>query len=186
MNLCQKENLKNVKIDSRAVSNKHENNLKFYRSNLSSGISGLSVFDETHKSKQLVETTTLKKICTENQINNVNFLKIDTEGWDLFVLKGFPFENIRPDFILAEFEDKKTISLGYNFEDLANYLVDQDYRVAVSEWYPVKQYGGKHKFRSISEYPVKLHDPNATGNLIATSTRDSLDKIISLVRKYVK
>ena len=184
--LCSRENLINVKIDSRAVSNENKQNLIFFRSDLSSGISGLSVFDSTHKSAQEVESVTLNKFCNDNEIKKVNFLKIDTEGWDLFVLKGFPFERIKPNIIMAEFEDKKTVPLGYTFDEMAQYLVDQGYSVAVSEWYPVIQYGGMHKFRQISEYPVNLCDSMATGNLIAVENKGNLDKIINLVRQYVK
>ena len=184
--LCSREDLINVKIDSRAVSNEKNKKLKFFRSDLSSGISGLSAFHSSHKSVQEVETITLDEFCKNNKIHNVNFLKIDTEGWDLFVLKGFPFERIKPDVIMAEFEDKKTIPLGYNFDEMAQYLVDQGYYVAVSEWYPVIQYGGMHKFRQISEYPVNLCDSMATGNLIAVINKEKLDKIINLIRRYVK
>ena len=184
--LCFRENLINVKIDSRAVSNENKKNLNFFRSDMSSGISGLTVFDSTHESVQEVETITLDQFCNKNKIKKVNFLKIDTEGWDLFVLKGFPFERMRPDVIMAEFEDKKTVPLGYTFDEMAQYLVGKGYHVAVSEWYPVIQYGGMHKFRQISEYPVKLCDPMATGNLIAAVNKVKLDEVINLIARYVK
>ena len=120
-----------------------------------------------------------------NNLKNVDFLKIDTEGYDLMVLKGFPFDTIKPKVILTEFENSKTIPLGYNFNDLANYLVDNHYFVAVSEWYPVVRYGGNHKFRGITFYPCDLIDENATGNLIASQNKKLLDEIVSLVKKYM-
>jgi len=183
--LCKKVSLKNVTIDSRAVSDKPNTNISFYRSNLSSGISGLSEFDGSHKESQKVDTITLSVYCSNENINKVDFLKIDTEGYDLNVLKGFPFKSIRPKVILTEFENSKTIPLGYDFNDLVKYLVNKGYSVAVSEWYPVVQYGGNHKFRNISHYPCELIDENATGNLIACQDKKILNDIVENIKKHL-
>lgn len=175
-----------VMIAKVAVSNEVDKNKSFYRSDKSSGISGLSVFDDSHIDAQKVNTTTLEIFCKKNDIDTVNFLKIDAEGWDYFVLKGFPFEKITPQIVLAEFEDHKTNPLGYSWTDMANYLLDKGYFVAVSEWYPVVQYGSNHKFRSIKDYPCELIDKNATGNLIACKNKNDIQEIIQNINKYLK
>jgi hypothetical protein len=78
----------------------------------------------------------------------VDFLKIDTEGFDLMVLKGYPWtQSPRPRVILCEFEDAKTVPLGYDFHQLAAFLVGEGYQLIISEWYPVKAYGGLHRWR---------------------------------------
>src|SRR3546814_7615717 len=47
-----------VRLDKRAVSDRVSAGLAFYRSDQSSGISGLSAFHPSHVSKQTVDTTT--------------------------------------------------------------------------------------------------------------------------------
>ena len=69
----------NVAIDSRAVSNYAEKGLPFFRSEVSSGISGLSSFDASHRHDGTVDTTTLKIFCKEKIVEKIDFLKVDTE-----------------------------------------------------------------------------------------------------------
>ena len=45
---------------------------------------------------------------TSSDLDRVDVLKIDTEGYERFVLEGFPWERIDPSVIVAEFEDAKT------------------------------------------------------------------------------
>ncbi len=157
----------NVSIDPRALSDKEQENIDFFTSRQSSGISGLSAFHVSHENTQKVNTTTLKKVINSFDITTVDFLKVDTEGFDLFVLKGMPWDNIVPEVILCEFEDAKTIPLGYGFHVLARFLVDKGYVVMVSEWYPVVEYGGNHRWKRFIEYPCELDDDKGWGNFIA-------------------
>ena len=74
--------------------------------------SGLSTssFDNAEKikkagfnyTKTTVQAKTLTAICTEHQISEVHFLKIDVEGGERNVLKGTNFSLIRPWIILIE------------------------------------------------------------------------------------
>jgi hypothetical protein len=112
----------------------------------------------------------------EFNIKTVNFLKIDTEGHDLFVLKSYPWDTYKPDIIECEFEDKKTVDkLGYNWKDLAEYLHELGYNIIVSEWYPIERYGITHKWRKFHKYPCKLYDPNAWGNFICIREQELYD-----------
>lgn len=47
-----------------------------------------SVHDPAFVKTELVKVLTLKEFCESNQIKEIDFLKIDTEGYDLEVLKG--------------------------------------------------------------------------------------------------
>jgi len=50
-----------------------------------------------------VETVTVAQLIEENKtIESVDFLSVDTEGSELEVLLGFPFDNITPNFICVE------------------------------------------------------------------------------------
>ena len=93
-----------VIIDPRAVSDQEKTTVPFYSSDESVGISGLSAFRESRKVIAHVDMTTLTSIVKEHSIRAVNFLKIDVEGFDLSVLKGFPWDVMKPEVIECEFE----------------------------------------------------------------------------------
>ncbi len=176
-----------TKLYDFAVSNQSGLELEFFTSDESSGISGLVAFHDTHTSKFKVKTITLTEIVEEEQVSNVDFLKIDTEGNDLLVLKGFPFDKMKPQVILCEFEDKKTQHLDYTYNDMGDYLMSKGYKVFISEWYPIERYGVKHKWHSIKPYDSnsKLNDPSGWGNFIGVAPE--MSKKFNLAwKKYMK
>lgn len=184
LDLCSK--YPNVSVDMRAVSDKNQENLSFFTSEVSTGISSLSSFHESHKESTSVNTVTLDVFCKDKNIKDVAFLKIDTEGHDLFVLKGVNWEINQPDVILCEFEDRKTTPLGYDFHDLATYLQGQGYALIVSEWYPMVEYGMKHKWRQFTSYPCQLEDQKAWGNIIAVKDDTLQSDVAAIAEKYAK
>ena len=151
---------------------------------MSSGISGLSAFHESHEHGQTVSVITLAEFLKEQNLEQleIDFLKVDAEGFDLKVLKGVPWETIEPRIILCEFEDFKTKPLGYNFHNLANFLVEKGYSLIVSEWYPIERYGMQHRWRRFTRYPCKLLDENAWGNIIATRDASLLSGLVSICK----
>lgn len=161
--------LLNVVIDARAVSDRIQQGVALYRSEQSTGISGLSQFHSSHQFGETVDVTTLESFFNEKGIahQDVDVLKIDTEGFDLFVLKGFPWGTGAPRLILCEFEDSKTVPLGYTFHDLAAFLRGHGYKLIVSEWYPIQKYGQSHDWRRFATYPCELQDPMGWGNIFA-------------------
>jgi FkbM family methyltransferase len=175
----------NVTIDTRAVSNEIKTDQPFYRSEVSSGISGLSSFHPSHQEAEKVSTVTLEQYCLDEHIDAIDFLKVDTEGYDLLVLKSIPWDRFKPRFIICEFEDRKTVPLGYSFHDMAKYLMDHGYRVLVSEWFPVVEYGGDHRWRTFAEYPTDLlGGEQACGNLIAAIDQREFKKLNKVCRRY--
>lgn len=157
----------NVLIDSRAVSDQESENVDFYVSDVSTGISGMLAFHESHEQKGTVDVTTIKSIVEENNIRKINFLKIDVEGYDFSVLRGVPWDEIQPDVIECEFEDAKTKLLGHSWRDICKYLMGKGYTVYVSEWHPIVQYGVSHDWHALKKYPCDLTDEEAWGNLLA-------------------
>jgi FkbM family methyltransferase len=156
----------NVKYVEKACSNISGQKLPFFTSNKSTGISSLHTFDSTHNLACYVETITLTDYIAENKIKQVTVLKIDTEGHDYFVLQGLPWEKQKPSVIMCEFENKKSIPLGYGYKELGDYLMSKGYKVFVSEWFPLKDYGEKHKWKKMKQYPAELDDSNSFGNFI--------------------
>ncbi|TVS04603.1 MAG: FkbM family methyltransferase [Cyanobium sp. PLM2.Bin73] len=175
-----------VSLDTRCVSNESQKGVSFFTSEQSTGISGLSAFHETHHETQTVDITTLTEFFQDKIMPAVDFLKIDTEGHDLFVLQGYPWERGKPVVIECEFEDTKTVPLGYTFHDLAKFLDDKGYTVYVSEWHPIIRYGIRHDWHALMRYPCELADPKGWGNLLAF--RDPIDdqSLVAAVKKVLK
>jgi len=172
-------------IDTRAISLKDGEVVKFYTSNISSGISGLSKFHSSHHSDYSVETVRLETYCNERDIQDVGFMKIDTEGFDLFVLQSLDWEKIRPEIIVCEFEDNKTKNLGYNFNDLINFFKNKNYFVLISEWHPIVEYGQPHKWKKFHGHQHNITDPNAWGNIIAFKDNDLFNDFCKFKSNYL-
>ncbi|MEP0069093.1 FkbM family methyltransferase [Pyruvatibacter sp.] len=172
---------KNLHIDIRAVADQAQEALPFYGSDVSTGISGLSAFHESHEKRQVVEVTTLATALPPYDVSSVDFLKIDTEGHDLFVLKGLDWATQAPDAVVCEFEDRKTLPLGYSVRDLTTFLEDKGYRVLVSEWWPIEEYGSIHKWRRFVS-PSQDTEGDAWGNLIAYRPSDRFARLDAIPR----
>ena len=160
---------KNFKLDSRAVSDVSGEELTFFTSPLSEGIASIHAFHPSHEESHKVSTVTVNDYIKDNNIESINFLKIDTEGNDLNVLRGIDFTINKPDMILCEFDEFKAKTTGSDFNTLVNLLASSGYKVLVCEWYPIIIYGQRHKFNCMYLHPSKLRKENAWGNLIAVS-----------------
>jgi len=161
--------LSNVHIDPRALSDHTEQGAAFFQSSQSSGVSSLKSFLPSHQASASVDVTTLENILDEIAMpaQAVDFLKVDTEGYDLMVLQGWPWAVGQPRLILCEFDDFKTKPLGYDFLALAQFLAAKGYSLLISEWYPIEKYGVQHSWRRFAEYPCRLKSPRAWGNIFA-------------------
>lgn len=159
----------NVHIDPRALSDHAEQGVAFFQSSQSSGVSSLKGFLPSHQASTTVDVTTLESFLAEKNVSaqTIDFLKVDTEGYDLMVLQGWPWVAGQPRLILCEFDDFKTLPLGYDFQALAQYLAAKDYNLLISEWYPIEKYGVQHSWRRFAEYPCRLKSPHAWGNIFA-------------------
>jgi FkbM family methyltransferase len=173
----------NVIIDPRACSDQVQAAATLFTSAESTGVSGLSAFLDSHEASDTVPVTTLSAALYDHGLSSkpVDFLKIDTEGFDLMVLKGYPWtQSPHPRVILCEFEDVKTVPLGYDFHQLAAYLVDKGYQLIISEWYPIKAYGGSHRWRRFTTYPCQLADPKGWGNIFAVKDQNLITDLCDL------
>lgn len=157
---------RNVKIDKRGVSNETRFSVPFFVSDKIGGISSLSRFHQTHNVKQTIDTVTLKDYILQNAIRNIDFLKVDVEGHDLFVLQGLDWEASAPDCIVCEYEDRKTLPNGYSTHDLCAFLKDKGYDFMLSEWFPIKEYGGQHRWKSFHQTAADV-STEGWGNIIA-------------------
>lgn len=177
---------KNLIVNEEAVSDKGGEELAFYASDESTGISGLSAFTEGHREVCKVQTTTLRDYYKFAGLTHVDFLKIDVEGFDKFVLDGFPWEADRPEVVLAEFEDNKTVPLGYTIHDLANVMESNGYAVYVSEWHPIVRYGIAHDWRRFLRYDPSLDLSETWGNLIGFKNDPGAKVLRALIEDTIK
>lgn len=160
--------LPGVKLNQFAVSDKSGQVVDFYTSEESIGISSMLAFRETHKATATVETIRLDDYCSTHGIDHIDFLKVDTEGFDFLVLKGLNWATHAPSVVICEFEDNKTRKLNYVFRDLVLFLENLGYQIFVSEWHPITRYGGgEHRWRAMHYWPCELLEVSAWGNLVA-------------------
>ena len=95
--------LAGVTLDPRAVSDRDGAAATLYTSPVSTGISALAPFHASHRAAASVETVTLTRYCAERGVERVDVLKTDVEGFDLFALRGFPWERLCPEVVVCEF-----------------------------------------------------------------------------------
>ena len=144
-----------------AISDLDADDVTFYTSDQSTGISSLLDFHPSHEAAETVATRRLDAL----HLDHLDFLKIDTEGYDRNVFRSRG--SLVPRVIVTEFEDNKTLELGYSAGDYAEELVDAGYCVWVSEWNPIVRYGGDHSWRRLFRYTGAAPDAATWGNFIA-------------------
>ena len=175
----------NVTVDPRAVSNVDGHHVTLYTSEESSGITSLVAFTDGHAPTVTVETIRLDTFISEESISKIDFLKMDTEGFDLMVLEGFPWSEMRPPVVLCEFEDNKTKIIGYSTGDMIDFLVDRGYTLLISEWHPIERYGIVHSFRQIRNHDGSTPRTVSWGNIIAVSDPTAAKVMMGIVPNYI-
>lgn len=141
-----------VQLSAAAVSDKPATSASLFTSSTSTGISTLAAFHESHEPTTTVDVVTLAYDLRARGVERVDFLKIDIEGFDLFALKGFDW-TYAPRFVLYEFEDRKTVSLGYSLADSSTYAAQRGYHLVYSVWEPIVEYGTRHRWRGLFTTP---------------------------------
>jgi hypothetical protein len=83
-----------------------------------------SVNGVRNNSKNLIKVNaiTLEKILDEHCNTEIDFLSLDTEGYELNILKGLNLEKYRPKFMLIEVYTK-------DFTNIVNYLNMNNYKL---------------------------------------------------------
>jgi len=81
--------------------------------------------------KRNIPTITLDKFIEDNNLDEINILKIDTEGADYLVLRGAEklLENKSPPIILCEYNRTTQNGYDYKLDDLIDYLDLKNYKI---------------------------------------------------------
>ncbi|MCZ6822458.1 MAG: FkbM family methyltransferase [Deltaproteobacteria bacterium] len=155
----------------RAVSDVPAQAVPFYVSSIHSGIHALKPFHPSHAPSLTVETVRLDEFLSGKGIDEVTVLKIDVEGADFPALKSFDFERWRPELVMCEYMDERTLEpWGYDHHDLVRHMARYGYAAFISEWAEIIEYSRRdvrtvpHRFLRCVRYPLD-HSP-AWGNLI--------------------
>ncbi|MEX0698247.1 MAG: FkbM family methyltransferase [Acidimicrobiia bacterium] len=154
-----------------AVTSEEVSEVDFYLSAEYWGIHSLRPFHETHTESVRVPALRLDALLTDRKLDDPVFLKVDTEGADLYVLKSLDVDRTRPAVIMCEFMDERTVPhFGYSYLDTLQYMEKWGYTPYISEWAPViepsrrAQGGGPFHHLGVMRTPL-AHAP-AWGNLI--------------------
>ena len=158
--------------------------VQFFTSPESTGISSLVPFRSSHTPADQVPVTTLAAELAAANIKAVDYLKVDTEGYDLAVLRGHDWR-VKPDVLMCEFDEVKTRILGHDYRSLGDLLLDQGYAVWLSQWVPLERYGSGHTWNSIGPYPGPLHTADAWGNFIAVRQDSAVHTMRDLVSTHL-
>ena len=123
--------------------------------------------NQDSNSNKSVEVVTLRDYLLENNIKHVNICKVDTEGSDELVIKGFYeyLEKRAIDYFIFEYQDNKS------YENIKNLLSTYGYTI----YYMVRN--EKILVSSLENYPK---NSKSLLNLIAVST----DKKISFKKEF--
>jgi len=108
--------------------------IRFYENELTDISSFLEPTNELWgevKSVDLMKITTLDNYCIENYIKNINYLKIDTQGYDLEVLKGASklLKEKSIDIVQLEITLQKLYADIPQMDEVIKYLFDSGYRL---------------------------------------------------------
>ena len=96
-----------------------------------------------------VKQVSLSNYMIEKNINEIDFIKIDTEGYEYYVLKGLQNQFKKIKLILFEHHYDNMLIKDYKFKDIHNFLIK----------YKFKQiYKYKMAFRKTFEYVYELQE----------------------------
>jgi len=155
INLNQFNNIKTFNI---GLSNKRET-LRFNISNDGHDAwnSFADLFELENSTSVEIEVNTIDNLIKENNVNHIDLIKLDVEGWEKFVLEGGE-ELLKMDdtpAFMIEFTEENAFSAGYYCGEIYDFLKNYDY-----EWYT---YDAKNN--ELNKEVKKLHYPY--NNLIA-------------------
>ena len=141
--LNEEKQLNILRDSSSSTLNPFNENSKYFKRK-KKVLNYFSYSDEYIAKKELVKILKTSDFINQNLIQNIDVLKIDTEGYEYKVLKGInnnQFKFIK--FIYFEHHYDLMLNKGYKFRDINDFLVEKGFK---------KSFKIKMKFRKTFEY----------------------------------
>lgn len=137
---CQKIMFKQFSESSSSTFSIIDENSKYYKKKYSL----INFFEKKRQFEEFaITTTTAEKYIKENKISNIDFLKIDTEGYEYEILKGFGEMIRKVRIIMFEHHYDNMIKKSYTFSDINFLLTQNGFKL---------KYKSKMPFRKTFEY----------------------------------
>tara|TARA_R110002072_G_scaffold77586_6_gene180750 strand:- start:2292 stop:3230 length:939 start_codon:yes stop_codon:yes gene_type:complete len=116
-----------------AIGNKKSDKIEFYEildtefSTLDKTVvDNYKYFQNKNTFNHKVISKTLTEVCIENNIKNINFLKINSNGNDIVVIEGIDFNIVKPWVIAINSQNNQETK-----QDIDNLLVKNNYKLAL-------------------------------------------------------
>ena len=119
---CKKNRPKSVCLNCACVSNDYKDDYIYGDFEDNSPMGSINGNRLDRKNLVKVKAITLEKILDEHCHTNIDFLSLDTEGYELEILKGLNLDKYRPKFILIEIYKK-------DYNDIVNFLILKNYKL---------------------------------------------------------
>lgn len=119
--------LKNIYLNNKAVSDKDGEKLKIFISPDCGGNN--SAYKSQFNSFEEVDTVTIDTYCTEMNVKDIGFIKIDIEGGEFSAIIGAKdtIKKYKP-IIFCEFNSNAANLAGWKLTDLYNFITDYGYK----------------------------------------------------------
>ena len=101
----------------------------------------LNIFNSKDKNYEEfnLKVETLKNYISEKKINSIDFIKIDTEGYEYEILKGLGDSIIDVKYILFEHHYDNMIQKNYTFTDINNLLKEYNFKSIFKKKMPFRK-----------------------------------------------
>ena len=147
---AEQNNLKNCVLNPFGLSDKaQEIEISYNPKNLGAA----SVFGNSGRNKAKVKLRTLDDYCNENNISEIDIIKVDIEGSELNFLEGGKSVINRSKHLLVVMEivDENCIIAGYDANYLFNYMTERGFKAFAPKSWP---FG----LKQIKSLPENFHD----------------------------
>jgi FkbM family methyltransferase len=135
--ICQNNiklnNFSNIKVENLGVGSKEDKLMLIVDSENNRGMNRISI-ENKGKESYIVKIICLDDWIRSNNINQINLIKIDVEGFELEVLKGAEktLKSIKP-ILFIELDDNNLKLQNSSAKELIEYLVQFEYEIMHSE-----------------------------------------------------